>query len=582
MSITPRIFRVHGTDYYNDEAMDAPRTHTDERLAAVASMGYDGVWIHVELRELAPTELFRSHVDDVDKRLSALREAALRARKHGLGLWLYLNEPRGYPQSHPFWKEHPELAGQPGKDTAIAWKRGNEWLQTYAMCLSTEPVRRFLRDATRELFAAVPELAGAFVITASEHHTHCYSHLYRVPEKKLSCPRCKDRSPMEMPVEVACAMKAGLDESGSKAKLALWTWTWGMFGPTPQQLILDGLPEGVALLSDFERGEKVTRLGKEILIDEYSLSITGPSAQFIQYREAIRKSGREMWAKLQVNATHELATVPNIPVPGVLHDKVAAVRAIGATGVMATWSIATRPTLNSFAAGRLLAYRGNLPPLQEFLRQLARDYFDPTLSEHTIQLLVEAWAHFESAMRNYPTTMDFVYWSPVNYAPAFPWKLKREKTKMARSWTNDLWGDDLEMAIRPFTLGDIGKLFGNLSAEWLRGLPAYRLALGPLIAESTHAHEELNAAEACGLFFQSCGHCYAFAEAVERKASSKELIALIDVELSICQQLLPILESDERIGWHDEPKFRMIDAPKVCAKMDQLRTLKADLSRLSG
>src|SRR5262245_3624361 len=125
MTITPRIFRVYGTDYYADEAMDAPSTHTDARLADVSRMGYDGVWIHAELRELAPTSLFRAHVHDADKRITALREAARRARNHGLGLWLYLNEPRGYPQSHPFWKKHPELAGQPGKDSAIAWKRGD-------------------------------------------------------------------------------------------------------------------------------------------------------------------------------------------------------------------------------------------------------------------------------------------------------------------------------------------------------------------------------------------------------------------------------------------------------------------------
>lgn len=574
---TPRIFRVHGTDYYGDEAMDAPSTHTDERLAAVARMGYDGVWIHAELRELVPTDLFRPYVHDAEKRVAALREAAQRALKHGLGLWLYLNEPRGYPTVHPFWKKHPELAGQPGKDTAIAWRRGQEWMQTYAMCVSTEPVRQFLREAMRELFAAVPELAGAFVITAAEHHTHCYSHLYRVPERKLTCPRCKDRSPMEMPVAIAHAMKAGLDESGSKARLAFWTWSWSMFGPSPQQPILDGLPEGVALLSDFERGEKAVRLGKEILIDEYSLAMAGPSEQFRGYREGICKSGREMWAKLQVNATHELATVPNIPVPGVLYDKVAAARAVGATGVMATWSIATRLTLNSFAAGRLLACKGELPPLAEFLHQLARDYFDPTLSDETIQLLTEAWAHFECAMRMYPTTMDFVYWSPVNYAPAFPWKLQREKKVMARSWTNDTWGDNLEMAIKPFTLGEIGKLFGSISAEWLRGMPAYRTALGPLAGEVRHAREELDTAEACGLFFQSCGLCHAFADSVERNAPRSELVALIDDELATCARLIPILERDERIGWHDEPKLRMVDPSRVRAKMEQLRRLKAQL-----
>jgi len=576
MPIAPRIFRVFGTSYYRDEAMEAPQTHTDERLEAVARMGYDGVWIHVELRELAPTELFRPYVHDVEKRLDALHTAAQRARKHGLGIWLYLNEPRGYPQSHRFWKEHPELAGQPGKDTAIAWVRGDEWLQTYAMCLSTGPVRRYLREGIRDLFAAAPELAGAFVITASEHHTHCWSHLWRIASKKIDCPRCKERSPLEMPVEVAKAMQAGLDESKSKARLAFWTWSWGTFGsPPPHKPILDGLPAGVPLLSDFERGEPATRLGKEIMIDEYSLAIAGPSKHFREYAEACRAQGREVWAKLQVNATHELATVPNIPVPGLLFDKIAAVRNVGATGALTTWSMGVRPTLNSFAAGRLL-HRPSLLR-REFLHQLARDYFDPTLSDETVRLLMEAWAHFECAMQQYPTTVGFLYFSAVNYAPAYPWKLKREKIKMARSWTNDPWGDHLEMGLEPFTLGDIGKLFSILSTEWLRGIPAYRLALGPLLAENQHAGEELDTAEACGLFFQSCGHCYAFADAVDRKVPSAELTALIDNELKTCERLLPILERDERVGWHDEPRLRMVDPPKVRAKVERLSGLRAEL-----
>lgn len=579
MEIAPRIFRVHGTNYYHDEAMESPVTHSDERLAAVAHMGYDGVWIHVELRELAPTSLFGPYVHDTGKRIAALRVAAQRARKHGLGIWLYLNEPRGYPQSHPFWKEHPELAGQPGKDTAIAWVRGDEWLHTYAMCLSTEPVRCFLREAMRELFAAVPELAGAFVITASEHHTHCWSHAWRIASKKIECPRCQDRSPLEMPVEVARAMQAGLDESGSHARLAFWTWSWNTFGsPPPHQPILDDLPPRVALLSDFERGEPARRLGKQIVIDEYSLAIAGPSQQFRTYADAARAQGREVWAKLQVNATHELATVPNIPVPGILYDKISGAREAGVTGVMATWTMAVRPTLNSFAAGRLLSHWGKLPPRDEFLCQLARAYFDPSLSEETMHLLVEAWTRFEEAMKQYPTTVGFVYFSAVNYAPAYPWKWKREKTKMARSWTNDPWGDHLEMGIEPFMLREIGDLFRMVSERWLRGIPAYRLALGPHTTENVRAREELDTAEACGLFFQSCGHCYEFADAVERNAPSSELTALIEEELATCEKLLPILERDERIGFHDEPKIRMVDAPKVRAKMEQLQVLRAELS----
>ncbi|MBI4027676.1 MAG: hypothetical protein HY360_22000 [Verrucomicrobia bacterium] len=582
MAISPRIFRVHGSDYYSDEPMLSSSTHTDARLNDVAAMGYDGVWLHAELRELAPTSLFRAHVRDQANRLESLQTTARRARQHGLGLWLYLNEPRGYPRSHPFWQERPECRGQEGKDTAIAWRRGKEWFQTYAMCLSSETVRCFLREATRDLFQAVPELAGAFVITASEHHTHCYSHLYRIRSGKLDCPRCRDRSPMEMPVEVARAMQAGLDEAGSNARLAFWTWSWRTYAPNPQQPTLDGLPQRIALLSDFERGETVRRLGKEMMVDEYSFAVTGPSQQFREYREAIRPANREIWAKLQVNSTHELATVPNMPLPGILYDKVRAARAIGVSGVLATWSMAVRPTLNSHAAGRLLAMTGELPAREDFLRRLARDYFDAALSDRDVAWILEAWAHFERAIQSYPTTMEHVYFSPVNYAPAYPWKLKRDRSPMARSWTNEPWGDHLEMAAGAFTLGEIAQLLGEVAAQWLKGIPVYRKALEPLAPRQKRAREELDTAEACGLFFESCAHCFGFADAVDRRQPVSELQAWIARELATCDRLLPFLRRDERIGWHDEIQGRMADPARVEAKMAGLRELRATLERETG
>src|SRR5262245_6539363 len=57
-AMSPRLFRVMGSDFWNDEVMLAPQTHTDARLADVARLGFDGVWIHAELRQLAPTALF--------------------------------------------------------------------------------------------------------------------------------------------------------------------------------------------------------------------------------------------------------------------------------------------------------------------------------------------------------------------------------------------------------------------------------------------------------------------------------------------------------------------------------------------
>lgn len=577
----PRIFRVHGSDYYGDEAIEAPRTHTDEALAAVAALGYDGVWIHVELREVAPTKLFAPYVENAAARLAALKETAQRAQRHGMRLWLYLNEPRCYPQTHPFWLDHPECRGATGSDTAIAWRRGNEWLETYAMCTSAAPVRQFLRESMRDLLRQVPELGGAFVITASEHHTHCYSHFGFKGKTEMDCPRCREREIWEMPPEIAAALQAGIEDAGSDALLAMWTWSWNrQMQPEQIQNLLDRLPPRVALLCDFERGQTVTRLCKPLLIDEYSFAIVGPSQQFAEYHEAIRPSGREMWAKLQVNSTHEIATAPNIPVPGTLYDKVAAARADGVSGALATWSMAIRPTLNSYAAGRLLAQAGPLPEREMFLRHLACGYFGEVNDAQTEQL-VEAWQGFDEAMYQYPSLMEFVYFSPINYSPAYPWKLRRERTRMARSWTSEPWGDLLEMACSTFSLGEIGQMMDEVASRWLAALPAYEVVLEPCAATHQRAREELSAARACGYFFRSCADCFLFADAVENGAPAEVLLDLIDREAETCRHALSILENDERIGWHDEVGARIAHPENVRAKIASLEKLREEVVSMS-
>lgn len=590
----PRIFRVQGTDYYGDEALDAAATHTDARLAEVAGMGFDGVWLHAELRELAPTSLYQAYVQQVAERRASLRRAAQRARTHGLGIWLYLNEPRGYPQSHPFWAEHPECRGQPASDTAIAWRRGKEWFQVYSMCLSTAAIRGFLRDATRELFQAVPELAGAFVITASEHPTHCYSHLGRIPSRQLDCPRCRDRSPLDMTVEVARAMQDGLNAAGTGAQLAMWTWSWDTLAPDPQTPLMQALPPEVALLSDFERGEPVERAGKRILVDEYSFAITGPSERFRAYAAA--SSVLPVWAKLQVNATHELATVPNIPAVGTLYEKVAAARAAGVRGVLASWLFAISPTLNSFATGRLLAHDGPLPPRDTFLRTLARDYFGSATGDGEVAQVVDAWNRFGDAMRRFPSTIAFLYRAPTNYAPAYPWTVERAHTPMARSWTSEPWGDDLEQAATPFTLAEIATLLGDVATVWETGMVSYRRALASLAAPAAlvspvspvspalatepqvHARQELDVAEACGLFFRSCAGRYAFAAAVARQAPATELRAIIQEEVATCEAVLPLVRRDGRIGWQDDTRRQIVSPAAVEAKLAGLHELLATLA----
>lgn len=566
----PRIFRMHGSCYHHDEVMDAPASHTDGQLAQIAAMGFDGVWLHANLKWLAPTPLFEPYVDRITERMEAMNTVIARAKQHGIGIWLYLNEPRSFPADHSFWTAHPECRGHHHNDNH--WDLGWPWAfkrqPCYTMCVSAEPVVRFLREATQSLLTAAPDLAGIVTITNSEHPTHCYSKLGR--SKESGCPRCASRRRLDMPLAVLRSMWDGIRASGTGARLAAWTWSWNGLAPDPQQELLDALPPEVALLVDYERGEPVERAGVKYEIDEYAFAIAGPSHRFKQYRQACGE--REIWAKLQIGATHELATMPNIPAITCLYDKVAGMRAGGVKGAMTTWTMGLRPTLNSFVAGRLLRHDGELPPRDVMLGNLAREYFD--IDNDAAGRAVEAWRQFSDAIQYFPTIMSFCYHSPVNYAPAFPWKLKREGTPMARSWTPEPWGDKIEQSLGRLTMDQAICLLEELATRWSRGIEPYRRALS---GGNAHAQQELSVAQACGIFYESCLGAYRFVHAVDTGQSKDTLVQLIHCEMDVCNQAIALLDGDNRLGWHDDFGY-MIRPEQIRTKQAGLRQLLAELS----
>ena len=82
---------VYG-DPLSDPSVDPYPDGFLERLSAV---GVNGVWLHVVLRDLAPGgTAFPEFGAGHEQRLANLRVLVQRAKKHGVGVYLYMNEPR--------------------------------------------------------------------------------------------------------------------------------------------------------------------------------------------------------------------------------------------------------------------------------------------------------------------------------------------------------------------------------------------------------------------------------------------------------------------------------------------------------
>ena len=164
-------FGVFGDPLLNPQLDPYP----DALLRRLSETGVNGVWLHVVLRQLASSTIFPEFGAGHETRLANLRKMVDRARRHGVNIYLYMNEPRAMPLSFFEGREH--LKGIQKGDHGT-------------LCTSTPEVRQWITDSLHHVFKHVPGLGGVFTITGSENLTSCYSHT----RDAAGCRRCSQRS----------------------------------------------------------------------------------------------------------------------------------------------------------------------------------------------------------------------------------------------------------------------------------------------------------------------------------------------------------------------------------------------------
>ncbi|MGC8991611.1 MAG: hypothetical protein ACP5MD_15960, partial [Verrucomicrobiia bacterium] len=159
-------FALYGDPLLDREADPYPEGY----LARLAAAGVTGVWLQGVLYKLAAFPWQPALSGGSKERLQNLRRLVARANRHGIKVFLYLNEPRAMPLR--FFKDHPALKGVVEGDHAV-------------LCTSVPEVQEYMVQAVSTICEEVPELGGFFTITASENLTNCWSHHHGE-----GCPRC--------------------------------------------------------------------------------------------------------------------------------------------------------------------------------------------------------------------------------------------------------------------------------------------------------------------------------------------------------------------------------------------------------
>lgn len=379
-------FAVYG-DPLLDDAVDP---YPDGLLARLAESGVDGVWLQGLLSRLHRSPYSPHEAERAAERLRNLNKLAERAHKHGISIYVYLNEPRALPV--PSFEKFNELKGVVKGDYA-------------ALCTSHPDVQNYLRAATEHVARSVPKLGGFFTITGSENLTNCWSH-----HNGHACPRCGKRAPAAVIAEVNRFIHEGIKKAGASAQLLVWDWGW-QDGWVPE--IIAALPQECSLMSVSEWSIPIERRGVKNEIGEYSISTIGPGPRAQRHWELARKRGLKTLAKIQAGNTWEIAAVPYIPALENVAQHAANLRDSGVSGLMLGWTLGGYPSPNLEVVAEL-TQPNKKPTVDEAMEAVAQRRFGKQ-SAHSV---VEAWKIFSAAFREFPFNSDLVYLAPLQTGPS--------------------------------------------------------------------------------------------------------------------------------------------------------------------
>lgn len=555
-------FMLYGDPYLETEAPPYP----DGYLARLAQSGVDSVWLQAVLYKLAPFPWDASLSTRWEDRLKNLGELVANAKARGIGVYLYLNEPRAMPLA--FFETHPELRGVTEGDHA-------------AMCTSAPEVQSYIRDAVATVCRAVPELAGFFTITASENLTNCWSH-----HRGAECPRCKDRGAETVIPEVDALICEGIHKAESKAQLIAWDWGWP---DDKAQAMIQHLPDGVSFMSVSEWSIPIERGGVSTEVGEYSISVVGPGPRATRHWAWAKERGLKTIAKVQAGNTWELSAVPYIPALENVAQHAANLRTAGVGGLMLGWTLGGCPSPNLEVFAELGAPEsGDVPTA---LRNVALRRFGPEAAPH----VVEAWNAFSEAFSEYPYHGGTLYSAPQQMGPANP--LWAEPTGYAATMVGFPY-DDLDRWRSVYPPDVFAGQFQKMADGFEDALAKLKAAVSGMDGDSRRKsaiESELLVAEACAIHFRSVENQTRFVMArnalavTDNKDGAKKLIDAIEnilrIEKELAKRLLALQCRDSRIGFEASNHYFYVPmdlAAKVINCDDLLRRWLPELLAKHG
>jgi len=392
--LTYPYFALFG-DPLLDTSIDS---YPDAYLERLAASGVESIWMHIVLSKLTPFPWDPSVSQHWEQRLRNLEKLSKRARARGIGIYLYLNEPRHQPEA--FYKKNPGLRGQ-----------------GTSLCTSHPEVRSYLENAIAQIVAQAPLIAGFFSITASENPTNCWSH-----GQGNACPRCGPAGPGAVIAALnntySQGIRRGYEQALAAGKLQAGTaqpqliiWDWGWHNEWAAAIIPRLVTTNSLLMSVSEWELDIERGGIKSKVGEYAVSAVGPGPRAKRHWKIAREHGLRTMAKIQANNSWEIGAVPYIPALYNVAAHIDRLRNEGVAGLMLGWTVGGYPSPNL----EVVALMGNDKSLSaaDAVQQVAARRFGAAAP-----VITKAWMSFSQAFSKFPYHVGVLYMAPLQVGPA--------------------------------------------------------------------------------------------------------------------------------------------------------------------
>lgn len=214
---------------------------------------------------------------------------------------------------------------------------------------------------------------------------------------------------------------------------------------------------------------------------------------------------------------------------------------------MLSWTLGTWPSANWLVAREF--FGENVPSVEDALTRAATQRY----GQSGVDGARKAWAIFSRAFAEYPYSNSLVYSSVVQQGPAHPLWLEPsgQRPKILNSF------DDLGWT-QPYGPEAVSQAFRGMAAAWSAGVRAFEPVArhgGPRAQADQRIHQ------AGQLYFESIANQVEIHNIRAKAGALARLRTLIEDELRIAEQFLPICEADP--GWASKRRCSISTCPRT-------------------